>query len=89
MIKICVIGLGYVGLPLSIQISKKFETIGFDINLERIKNLNNHVDINNEFKKNDFKNKKISFTSKISKIKSCNFYIICVPTPITKKIYLT
>ena len=85
MIKICVIGLGYVGLPLSIQISKKFETIGFDINLERIKNLNNHVDINNEFKKNDFKNKKISFTSKISKIKSCNFYIICVPTPITKK----
>jgi len=85
MIKICVIGLGYVGLPLSIQISKKIETIGFDINSQRVKNLNNHIDTNNEFKKNDFKNTKLSFTSKISQIKSCNFYIICVPTPITKK----
>jgi len=85
MIKICVIGLGYVGLPISMQISKKFETIGFDINANRVKNLINHNDTNNEFKKNEFKNKKISFTSQISKIKSCNLYIICVPTPITKK----
>jgi UDP-N-acetyl-D-galactosamine dehydrogenase len=56
MIKICVIGLGYVGLPISMQISKKFETIGFDINANRVKNLINHNDTNNEFKKNEFKN---------------------------------
>jgi len=85
MIKICVIGLGYVGLPISLEISKRFETIGFDTNLNRIKNLIKHKDTNNEFNKNEFKNKKLSFTSKISDIKTCNFYIICVPTPITSK----
>ena len=85
MIKICVIGLGYVGLPISMEISKRFETIGFDVNLNRVKNLIKHNDTNNEFKKSEFKNKKLSFTSQISKIKSCNFYIICVPTPITQK----
>ena len=85
MIKICVIGLGYVGLPISMEISKKFETVGFDTNTNRIKNLNKHLDTNNEFKKKDFKNKKLIFTSQVSNIKYCNFYIICVPTPITKK----
>tara|TARA_B100001142_G_C14345045_1_gene659596 strand:- start:3272 stop:4486 length:1215 start_codon:yes stop_codon:yes gene_type:complete len=85
MIKICVIGLGYVGLPISMQISKKFETIGFDINLERIKNLKKFIDVNNEFKKKNFKNKKLKFTNNVNEIKSCNFFIICVPTPITKK----
>ena len=49
MIKICVIGLGYVGLPISLEISKRFETIGFDTNLNRIKNLIKHKDTNNEF----------------------------------------
>ena len=85
MIKICVIGLGYVGLPLCLTISKKYETIGFDINSKRISNLKKKRDKNNEFKKNEFKNKKIKFASKISEIKNCNFYIICVPTPVTKK----
>ena len=85
MIKIGVIGLGYVGLPLCLIISKKYETIGFDINSKRILNLNKKIDKNNEFKNNEFKNKKLKFTSKISEIKNCNFYIICVPTPLTKK----
>ena len=39
MVKICVIGLGYVGLPLCLTISKKYKTIGFDINSKRISNL--------------------------------------------------
>ena len=85
MIKICVIGLGYVGLPISMQISKRFETIGFDVNTKRIKDLIEYKDTNNEFTRSEFKNKKLIFTSQISEIKSCNFYIICVPTPITKK----
>jgi UDP-N-acetyl-D-galactosamine dehydrogenase len=85
MIKICIIGLGYVGLPLCLKISQKFETIGFDINSKRISELSIGKDSNKEFKKKEFKNKKINFTSNINKIKDCNFFIICVPTPITKK----
>ena len=84
MIKICVIGLGYVGLPICLKSSNKFHTIGFDTNSIRIKNLNNKFDQNNEYNKRDFKNKNLIFTNKISDIKDCNFYIICVPTPIDK-----
>ena len=47
----CVIGLGYVGLSLFLQIQKKFETIGFDVNKQRIKQLNNKFDVNNEYKR--------------------------------------
>ncbi len=84
MIKICIIGLGYVGLPVCLKISKKYKTIGFDINQNRINNLRKKIDTNKEYKKVDF-NKNIYFTSNVSKIKNCNFYIICVPTPITNK----
>ena len=44
--KICVIGLGYVGLPLAVEFGKYYETIGFDLNKERISNLNNNIDLN-------------------------------------------
>ena len=77
-------GLGYVGLPICLRISKYYKTIGFDINKNRIKKLKKKVDINNEFLKKDFLRKKIDFTDDISKLKNCNFFIICVPTPITK-----
>jgi len=77
-------GLGYVGLPICLELSKKYSTIGYDINNSRIGNLKKYIDLNNEFKKKDFLNKKLNFTGKIEEIKNCNFYIICVPTPITK-----
>ena len=85
MIKICIIGLGYVGLPICLKSSSKFQTVGFDTNSTRIKNLKNKFDQNNEYKKKDFINKKILFTDKIFDIKDCNFFIICVPTPVNKK----
>ena len=85
MIKICIIGLGYVGLPLALTFSKKFETIGFDNNNVRIKNLKNKIDNNSEFSKKDFYDKNINFTSTIEETKNCNYYIICVPTPVDKK----
>ena len=85
MIKICIIGLGYVGLPICLKSSSKFQTIGFDTNSTRINNLKNKFDQNNEYKKKDFINKRILFTDKILDIKNCNFYIICVPTPVGKK----
>ena len=84
MLKICVMGLGYVGLPICLELSKKYKTTGFDINKSRIAGLRKNIDLNNEFKKKDFLKKKLIFTNKIQEIKNCNFYIICVPTPITK-----
>tara|TARA_B110000238_G_C16093572_1_gene424977 strand:+ start:1306 stop:1455 length:150 start_codon:yes stop_codon:yes gene_type:complete len=47
MIKICVFGLGYVGLPIALNISKKFNTIGFDINKDRVNSLIKKIDTNN------------------------------------------
>ena len=51
MIKVCVLGLGYVGLPVALGISKKIDTIGFDISKKRIIGLKKNYDSNNEFKK--------------------------------------
>ncbi len=61
MLKICVIGLGYVGLPICLKLAKNFRTIGYDINSKRIKSLKKGVDLNDEFKKNEIKKKKFNF----------------------------
>ena len=55
----CIVGLGYVGLPIAQVLSKKFFTYGFDIDNERIKNLKKKIDINNEFNKEKFKKLKL------------------------------
>ena len=80
--KICIIGLGYVGLPLAIEFSKKYKTIGYDINLDRIKELKKGFDSTGEVSSADLKNSTISYSSQISDIKDFNTYIITVPTPI-------
>ena len=64
MLKICVIGLGYVGLPICLKISKKYDTVGFDTNNRRISYLKKSIDENKEFKKKDFINKKIFLQTK-------------------------
>ena len=84
MLKICVIGLGYVGLPICLKLAKNFKTIGFDIDSKRIDTLKNQIDINNEFKKKDLRKNNLIFSKDIQDIGKCNFYIICVPTPITE-----
>jgi UDP-N-acetyl-D-galactosamine dehydrogenase len=81
--KICVIGLGYVGLPLAVSFSKHFSTIGFDINKKRINNLKKNIDTNNELY--GFRKKKLLFTCLEEDIKNSNFYVIAVPTPVNKK----
>jgi UDPglucose 6-dehydrogenase/UDP-N-acetyl-D-galactosamine dehydrogenase len=73
---VCIIGLGYVGLPLAKAFSKHLKTIGFDIDEAKIRNLNNNN--NNE------ENIEFTFTSDPSKIKQADFVLICVPTPVTK-----
>ena len=85
MINVCVIGLGYVGLPILINLSKKFKTIGYDINKQRIKDLKKGKDLFNEFTKKTLKKSKINFTDSIDLIKKSNLFIITVPTPINKK----
>ena len=83
-LKICVLGLGYVGLPLVLNISKKFDCIGFDLNKKRIENLKNKIDTNKEYSKKDLASHRLKFTDNLNIIKNFNFYIICVPTPIFK-----
>ena len=80
--RICIIGLGYVGLPLAIEFSKKYRTIGFDKKESRINQLLDSIDITEEVHSEDLKKSNIVFTNSKKDIKDCNIYIIAVPTPI-------
>ena len=80
--KIAVIGLGYVGLPLSIELSKKFETVGYDIDKKRINEIKNQYDRTKEIKITKSILSKLKITSNLEKIKLSNVYIVTVPTPI-------
>lgn len=79
---ICIIGMGYVGLPLAVAFSKKFKVIGFDINKNKINELKNNIDKTNEITKQELENSKIEFTDNEENIKDADFIIIAVPTPI-------
>ena len=82
-LKLAVIGLGYVGLPLALELAKKNSVIGFDINKKRINELIDGIDRNLEFKKKEIKDiNLITYTNNTQHLKSSNCYIICVPTPI-------
>ena len=91
--KIALIGLGYVGLPLAVEFSKKYRTIGFDINKERVKELNEGTDKTLEVAPDDLKDAIIEdrnaptglyCSCSLEDISSCNYYIITVPTPVDK-----
>ena len=71
--KVCIVGLGYVGLPLAEAFSKHLKVIGYDINEEKIKYL-----------KNDNNEDNLDYTSDAARIKQADFVLICVPTPVTK-----
>ena len=82
-----IIGLGYVGLPLSIAFSKKYKTFGFDINKKRVEELNNGMDSTDEANLSELKNQiktDLVLTTNFQKLSDCNIYIITVPTPITQ-----
>ena len=83
--KIGVIGLGYVGLPVSIAFSKKYQVVGYDINSARINSLNNFIDSTLEISKIKLRKalrKNLLITNDIQNLRDCNIYIITVPTPI-------
>ncbi|WP_419168994.1 nucleotide sugar dehydrogenase [Halobacteriovorax sp.] len=82
MRNISVIGLGYVGLPVAVNFAKSTQVIGFDINTERISELNNNQDSTNEIDFSEFENLKLKFSNKIEDLKDADFHIVAVPTPI-------
>lgn len=82
--KISIIGLGYVGLPLAIEFSKKVDVIGFDINQKKIQKYLSGIDVTNEVGDKAIQKTSVFFTSDESQLKKAKFHIIAVPTPIKK-----
>jgi len=84
--KICLIGLGYVGLPLAVAFAEKFQVVGFDISTMRIKELEDGYDKTLEIEDELLNSVKdnIVYTSNIEDARDCNIYIVTVPTPIDK-----
>ena len=80
--KLAVIGLGYVGLPLAIEFSKRFSVIGYDINDSRIKMMNLGIDPSKELPASAFSGNDIVFTSDREVLKEASFFIVAVPTPV-------
>lgn len=84
-LKIAVIGLGYVGLPLAVEMSKKLPTIGFDISGERVRELRSGVDRTGEVTSAELSDaRSLSYTCDADRLRDCNFYIVTVPTPIDR-----
>ena len=91
--KIAIIGLGYVGLPLARLFATKYAVVGFDINSNRVKELNAGKDTTLELEDRVLKavlvdksptNRGLYCSSNLSDLKDCNYYIITVPTPVDK-----
>lgn len=82
--KICIIGLGYVGLPLAVAFAEKFKVIGYDTNKSRVQELEGGTDKTLEIDNNLLHSIRlnISYTSSINDARDCNVYIVTVPTPI-------
>ena len=92
--KITIIGLGYVGLPLAVEFSKKFSVVGYDTNSSRVHDLNLAIDKTNEVDEKELygvlnsnkslKNRGLIITSDIRQISDTDVFVITVPTPIDK-----
>ena len=86
--RICVIGLGYVGLPLARLFSTKFETIGFDMNQARVDALmaghDATLEVSDELLKEAIDSHGFRCTTDVEAIRGCNFYVVAVPTPVDK-----
>lgn len=83
--KICIVGLGFVGLPLAVAFGKKFKVNAFDIDKKRINELRKKFDRNGEVSPQEIKKAKINFSCHSSIIKKSDFIIVAVPTPVIKK----
>jgi UDP-N-acetyl-D-galactosamine dehydrogenase len=82
--KLCVIGLGYVGMPIAVAFAKKIDVIGFDINKPKIELYKSGIDPTNEVGNDAIKKTTVTFTSNEEEIKKAKFHIVAVPTPINQ-----
>jgi UDP-N-acetyl-D-galactosamine dehydrogenase len=81
---IAIVGLGYVGLPIAVAFGKKQPVIGFDINKAKIEGLREAVDRTGEVSKQDLKSSRVTYTWNPADLKSADFIIVAVPTPINE-----
>ncbi len=82
-IKVSVVGLGYVGLPLAVEFGRKFDTVGFDIKPQRIKDLSAGIDNTLETTADQLRaSEKLSFSCNANDLRDCDVYIVTVPTPV-------
>ena len=82
-VRLCIVGLGYVGLPLAVEFGKKFPTTGFDLNAARVANLRRGSDATLEVSDEELAAvKSLEFTAEPQEIANCNVFIVAVPTPI-------
>ena len=90
-LKICVIGLGYVGLPLARLFSTKYPTVGFDMNQKRVDALmTGHdatLEVSDDLLQDAINNHGFVCTTDIEQIRDCNFYVVAVPTPVDEDNY--
>jgi UDP-N-acetyl-D-galactosamine dehydrogenase len=81
--RIGVVGLGYVGLPLAVEFGKHFETIGFDVNPQRVAQLRKGRDSTLEVSPDELRTaQRLSFTTDLEQLRRCRVFIVTVPTPI-------
>jgi UDP-N-acetyl-D-galactosamine dehydrogenase len=82
-VKIGIVGLGYVGLPLAVEFGKKFQTVGFDINAKRVKELSEGNDFTLECSSEELSEAThLKYSADMIDLNACNVYIVTVPTPI-------
>ncbi len=80
--RVSVVGLGYVGLPLAIELAKPFQVIGFDVNEGRVNLMKQKIDPSRELPSSAFEDVNICFTADSKTLKEAHFHIVAVPTPI-------
>jgi UDP-N-acetyl-D-glucosamine/UDP-N-acetyl-D-galactosamine dehydrogenase len=82
---VAVIGLGYVGLPVALAFARKFKnSIGFDINVEKVASLNKHIDTTGETPSEELKSSSLLMTTDAAMLKTATFFVVAVPTPVDK-----
>jgi UDP-N-acetyl-D-galactosamine dehydrogenase len=81
--KIAIVGLGYVGLPLAVEFGKRYDTLGFDINATRVEQLRTGLDTTLEVDADELAAaSRLRFSASLDDIRTCNVYVVTVPTPI-------
>ena len=83
--RIAVCGLGYVGLPVAVAFSRRFDVVGFDVDKRRITSLKEGEDWTGEIERDALLASPMQFTDQVSELEGCDFFVVAVPTPVDEK----